>query len=437
MRKPNVLYLFADQLSAAALNMYGGINPVSTPNLDELAAMGVRFDRSYCVTPQCSPSRSAILTGLYPHKTGVIGNIETPLTKELDPEIPNIGKTLRGYGYRTAYFGKWHLGDVPVREYGFDDTAAFHDDDGETAAHALRFLERASATEPSRPWFCMVSFNDPHDIYHVAEDKLRGVPLATEGMALPGSFADDLAAKPAAQRQFRDEDQGRPLKDYTEDDWRYYLAYYSRLVENIDRLVGRILSKLKATGQEKRTLVVFTSDHGDLMAAHRAPFKGPMLYEELARIPLVFRWPGVLPEGQSRKALTVNADHFPTILDLLEYKIPERVDGVSLKENLFSGESRPRDSVVMQYYSKQIWINPIRSLVNDRYKYNRYRSGEEELYDLSADPGETANLADDPAYRAVKVRLDAELLEWMERQRDPFFSYTRTDREGQPIQDFH
>jgi arylsulfatase A-like enzyme len=429
----NVLYVFADQLSMAALNLYGGSNEVYTPHINELAERGVRFNRSYCVTPQCSPSRSSILTGLYPHKTKVIGNMDTLHTEELDSRLPNIGNVLRVQGYQTAYFGKWHLGHTPLSEYGFDETADFHNDDEETTSHVLNFLDRKAVLKDEHPWLCMVSYNNPHDIYHVVEDKLQGKPLRISDIKLPKSFTDDLLSKPAAQQLFRDEDQGQPLKEYEEEDWKYYLAYYFRLVEDIDRLLGQMMLKLKKNGQYERTLIVFTSDHGDLMAAHRSPFKGPMMYDELVRIPLIYSLPGVLPEGQSRDQLTVNADHFPTIVDLLGFDLPEHLDGVSQKESLFTGEASGRKHLVLQYYSKQKWINPIRTIINDRYKYNGYRSGEEELYDMRSDGREVNNLADIPEYKQIKSQLRAELSGWMELHQDPFLEYICTDRQGNPI----
>jgi arylsulfatase A-like enzyme len=327
--KANVLYIFADQLSASALHWNGSSSPVHTPNLDALGARGVRFERSYCVTPQCSPSRSSILTGLYPHRTGVIGNEGMPGVNDLDPGLPNLGNLLQQQGYNTAYFGKWHLGRVPVNEYGFNVTDVFRGDDDETVEQALDFLDRQAAASKITPWLCVVSINNPHDIYHVDHDLRLGKELDISGIDLPESFSDDLSSKPEAQKLFRDEDQGQPLTAYGEKEWKYYLSYYFRLIEKVDQLVGRVVDRLKSTGQYENTLIVFTSDHGDLMASHRSPFKGPMMYEELTRIPLVFSWPGVLPESEIREQLNVNADHLPTILDLLELPVPPGLDGIS------------------------------------------------------------------------------------------------------------
>lgn len=431
--KANVLYVFADQLSLQALHVYGASNTANTPHIDELAEKGVRFNQSYCVTPQCSPSRSSILTGLYPHKTKVAGNIGTKHTEDLDPKLPNIGNLLKTQGYRTGYFGKWHLGTIPLSEYGFDETADFHGDDEETTSHALKFLDRQVGLQEAQPWLCMVSYNNPHDIYHVVRDKRQGKQLDTSGVSLPESFIDDLSAKPEAQRLFRDEDQGEPLREYQEEDWKYYLAYYYELVEAVDRQLGRLIAELKETGQYEETLIVFTSDHGDLMAAHRAPFKGPMMYDELVKIPLIYSWTGVLQEGQSRDQFTVNTDHMPTVLDLLGIELPKGLDGVSMKQSLLNGETPGREYVILQYLSKQKWINPIRTVLDGEYKYNWYNSGEEELYDMRSASSEVHNLTGDPDYSPVKNRLKTVLSRWMTEHRDPFPDYIRTDRAGNPI----
>jgi arylsulfatase A-like enzyme len=434
--RTNVLYIFADQLSALALQRNDASGLKHTPNIDALAKRGVRFERGYCVTPQCSPSRASILTGLYPHRTGVIGNEGTPGTNDLDPNLPNLGSLLQQQGYHTAYFGKWHLGHSPINEYGFHETGTFSGDDGETSLLALDFLNRQAGSAENRPWLCVVSFNNPHDIYHIDQDIREEKEPDTAEIVLPESFFfDDLSEKPEAQRIFRDEDQGRPLTAYGEKQWRSYLSYYYRLIKKVDHLLGKVVECLKTNGQYENTLIVFTSDHGDLMASHRSPFKGPMMYEELVRIPLLLSWPGVIPEGEIREQLNINVDHLPTILDLLELPVPGGLDGISMREILFDDSAAGRDSMVLQYYSKQTWVNPIRTLLDGTYKYNLYRSGEEELYDLRADSGEIVNLADRKDFLEIKQRYKDALNCWIEEQKDPFFTYSRTDRQGNALAD--
>ncbi|MEJ6951439.1 sulfatase family protein [Natronospora cellulosivora (SeqCode)] len=294
---------------------------------------------------------------------------------------------------------------------------------------ALKFIEEAQHDE--KPWFLTVSYNQPHDIYAVKRSMRQDrFNFDLENIELPKNFIDDLSTKPVVQALFRDEDQGEALKDFTEEDWKYYIAYYNYLVEFLDQQIGKLIDKLKETNQFKNTIFVFTSDHGDMMASHGTPYKGPMMYDELIKIPLIISWPGVIPANQERNQLSTNVDHFPTICDLLDLEIPEEIDGKSLKIAIFENESIDRDFVVVEYYSKQKWINPIRTLVNDKYKYNLYLSGEEELYDLQEDSSEIKNLAGKEDYEKTKAKLKENLINWIKKNADPFFTYDFTDRDG-------
>jgi choline-sulfatase len=438
----NVLYMFADQLGILALRKFGGNYAANTPNIDFLADRGVRFTHSYCSTPQCSPSRSSIFTGLYPHKTKVVGNTGMPGVEDLSPELPSLGRQFQQQGYTTAYFGKWHLGKAPLAQYGFEFT---HNNDKEkgkaktvaerdavTTDRMLNFLDSVPAGS-SKPWLAVVSWVNPHDIYSIRGLIAEGRPFDTQSVELPANFADTLADKPAVQAVFRDEDQGKPLKDYGEDQWKSYIAFYRELVEEIDLQVGRILDKLRQIGQLDDTLIVFTADHGDMTAGHRTPFKGPMMYDELVRVPIIYSWPGHLPEGEARDQLTVNTDHFPTICDVMGMAVPQGIDGVSMKPAIMNSETPSREALILQYFSKQQWINPIRTIVERNTKYNLYLTGEEELYDLAHDPGESANLAGNPEWAAKQEQLKQALQQWMTRENDPFYTYSCTDRNGQPV----
>lgn len=428
-QKPNVLFVFADQLSMAALRIYGNSNHVDTPNIDRLAEKGVRFERSYCTTPQCSPSRSSILTGLYPHKTGVIGNMGTEGSKALDPVLPTLGSCLQQSGYRTGYFGKWHLGSA-VSSFGFEDVKEYgRGNDSKVTDEVLRFL----AEKDKRPWFSMVSYDNPHDIYLIEEEIEAGREIKTSQIDLPVNFSDDLSTKPRAQRQFRDEDQGEPLRHYSEEEWKHYIAFYYQLIERIDAEVGKIINKLIELDQLEQTIIIFTSDHGDLMGAHRSPYKGPMMYDELIKVPFIIRYPRLLPLNESREQLMINADLLPTICDLIGIEIPTDLDGISLKEILLDSQAKGREEVLLQYYSKQKWVNPIRTLVTHDYKYNLYLSGEEELYVIAGTDGEARNLAEERDYQQVKESLKERLITYIKKEEDPFFSYALTNRAGEMI----
>jgi len=433
-RRPNILFLITDQQQRRAMSAAGNLS-VRTPAMDSVAQGGVMFTRAFCSTPQCSASRSSIVTGRYPHSTGVIGNIGALGGNPLDPAMPSVGRVFKAAGYETAYFGKWHLGRTPG-EHGFDEYDTCKRGEGDLVlARALDFLER----EHERPFIMFASFVNPHDIYKF-KTLQKKIALGRRKIVLPPSRRDDLRTKPEPQAVYRDRDQGVAARGFGDRQWRNYLEVYYYLVEKVDAKIGRILDRLKQRGLEEDTIVVFTSDHGDLGGAHGLPFKGPCMYRELVEVPLAIRWPGTIRAGQVCDAMVSNVDIFPTLCDLAGIETPRGVQGRSLRP-LLEGR-RPEDwrnYVVSEYYSKQRWANPIRMVQTDRWKYVRYRRWGEELYDLASDPDELENLAwgrppsSDEARQAYGI-LRSTLDEWMAKTGDNFGSLAPTDRKGRPLE---
>lgn len=426
--KPNILFVFSDQQHWQAAGFVD--SSFSTPHLDRLAADGTVFTHAFCTTPQCSPSRSSLLTGLYPAKTGVWGNVGAAGGHPLG--LPTVGAMLQKAGYRTAYFGKWHLGKDPVATAGWDEdfgvTGRETIDDRAVTSRALDFLTgRAGSTSP---FALFLSYNNPHDIYHFSREVN---PVPKRPHPLPDSWHQkDLSTVPGVQRQFMAEDQGRAIMDAAAPAWERYREIYREKVALYDRELGRVLAALDELGLAPSTLVVATSDHGDMDAQQGLIYKGPFLYEHMMRVPLLFRLPGTVAPRQVDFP-TVNVDVVPTLADFAGIAPPPN-DGLSLRSFL-DGQGPPprRDQVIGQYYSKQAWVNPIRMIRTERYKYNLYRVHGEELYDLENDPEEIENLADSPDHAVVKARLAESLTEWMEEQDDPFPTLLPTTREGGPL----
>jgi len=427
--------MFTDQQHWQALGCVD--DTFRTPALDRFAASSVCFTRAYCTTPQCSPSRSSILTGLYPSKTGVMGNVGAAGGDELTGET--IGLWLQRAGYTTAYFGKWHLGHHEVGTAGWDEdygvTGGEKRDDSEVTRRALDFLERRHNGD--RPFALFLSYNNPHDIYDVRGDNNNGGPAAPHSdTPLPSSwYRQDFSRVPSVQRRFMTDDQGQIVPvDEESDLWRQYRDFYRGKMELVDAEMGRVFDYLDSQGLSDHTLVIVTSDHGDMDGNHRLVFKGPFMYDHMLRVPLLIRAPGEnSPAGTTVPFAAVNVDLVPTMADYAGIDIPA-ADGVSLRPFVDgAGEPPRRDAVMTQYYSKQKWVNPIRSVCTTEYKYNRYRYHGEELYDLTQDPDETVNLAADPAYREVISRLKGTLDDWIVDNGDPFYSQFPTDREGNPL----
>ncbi len=413
-RRPNFLFVFSDQQHWAAMGCMDSF--FRTPALDALAAEGLLFEHAYCTTPQCSPSRSSLLTGLYPSATGVMGNVGAAGGAELKMET--IATALQKAGWRTGYFGKWHLGDHPAGNAGWDEENR-KEKDAAICDLAVDFLDRHKGQ--SQPFALFVSFVDPHDIYKFPKHKEYE---DNEEIPLPESWEKEtFEGKPPIQKQFMTSDQGAQIWGDPIGVWKTYRDFYRQKVELYDSYVGRILKALRGNDLAEQTIVFASSDHGDMDANHKLIYKGPFFYEHMPRIPFIARVPEAFGgAGPGRTDLmTVNVDVAPTILDFAGLPASDPCHGVSLKP-ILTGQpgQKERDYVVVQYYSKQKWVNPGRMLRTRKMKYCRWIDHGEELYDLENDPNELANRAGDPAYAAKKAELAALLDRWIEEHGDSF-----------------
>jgi len=432
---PNVLFLFSDQQHWQAMGIVDRF--FDTPHQDELVRNGVLFERGFCTTPQCSASRSSILTGLYPNKTGVIGNIgaagaKSPLGRK------TIGSLFQKGGYYTGYFGKWHLGQDPVGCAGWNEghnpqtRRKSTKNDADTARRGVEFLRERPWGD--KPFALYLSFLDPHGIY-----KFERHPFEPNGanVPLPASWGKEkFRNKPPVQKQFMLEDQGKVIWEKERFHWEKYRDCYRSKVKKYDDYVGQVVAELKRQGLWENTIIVHTSDHGDMDANHRLIYKGPFMYEHMMRVPMVIRVPkglGGIDPRVVRDLDVVNVDLAPTLLELTGLDEIE-CDGISLAP-LLRGKpgQRRREFVIGQYYSKQRWVNPIRMLRTADFKYNRYIHWGEELYDLRNDPNELTNLAGDAGYEKTRRELAGELDDWMRRNDDPFPKQWPTTRAGNPI----
>jgi arylsulfatase A-like enzyme len=440
---PDVIIVLTDQQRADAFGAAGAAD-LQTPAMDRLARQGVLFTHAFAATPQCSPSRAALLTGRYPHRTAVMGNTGTEgggqnvranqpagMSVALDRSLPTLGRVFGAAGYETAYFGKWHLGGTPG-EYGFES----HDStirDAALARHVVAFVQKRAESGSRRPLLLIVSWLNPHDIYGVLTTA-RPDANALATARLPPNLVDDLRSKPFPQRHYLEEDQGKPFIGADRELWRRYRAFYNGLVETVDREIGLVLDAVSRN--DVPPITVFSADHGDHGGAHGLPYKGPAMYEEVIRVPLVIGWPGRIRPARS-DALVSLIDLLPTLCDLTGVPAPNGVDGLSLRPILEARAVDPatkvRDTVFAEYYGKQAWRVPIRMVRTMRWKYVRYLGYGEELYDLTADPGELRNLAREPSAAPDRMRLARELDDWIKRTADPFPGLTMTDRSGRVL----
>ncbi len=439
---PNLLLVFADQMRAHAMGCAG--NPeVLTPNLDRLAGQGVMFENAVANCPVCTPSRGSLLTGLWPTAHRALTN-DMPVRTD----VPALGTCLREAGYRTGYIGKWHLGGVPRDRFippgperlGFDDywaawncahsyfdgkyhldtpevyTFEGYEPDGQTDL-ALRFMERYRG----EPWALVVSFGTPHAPYHQVPDRW-------------------LAGYDAESLELRDNVPGDSEED--RERGRLTMARYYAAVSALDHDLGRMLSALERLEVEERTLVVFTSDHGDMLGS-QGRTKKEQPWDEAVLVPLLMRCPSLLPSGVRTRAVAGIMDVTPTLLDLLGRPVPESMQGRSLavsargKAEEESGSAPlgiliPVDQAVAQGVPE--W----RGVRTERYTYARRRGGDGWLlYDNQEDPLQQNNLIEEPSAAALRESMEAELARWLDRLEDPFLPWQDMVRRADLVDGWH
>ncbi len=342
-KRPNVLILTTDQQSADAMSCQIGKRFLNTPNLDNLAATGMRFTRAYAANPLCVPSRTSMYTGRYPVETGVETNDD--LKPALDPsKFPCMGTIFEQSGYETSYFGKWHL-PYPVEDKNAHGFQHVEDqlNDRRTANEAFQFLSR----KPSQPFLAVASFLNPHNICEWS----RGNKLTQGDIGAPPVLSEcpPVRANSAPQhnepdimtlmRKSYQRDPLFPVGGFDEAKWRQYEWAYYRFIEKVDAQIGQVLQALRDNRLEENTLVVFLADHGDCQGAHHWNQK-TVFYEESARVPLILRWKGTVKRGISERLVTTGVDLIPTLCGSAGIARPKDLLGLNLM-NTATGRTRP------------------------------------------------------------------------------------------------
>jgi iduronate 2-sulfatase len=443
--KLNVLFLIADDLNCD-LGCYGDAG-MKTPNIDRLAARGVRFDRAYCQFPLCSPSRSSFLTGRRPNVTGVqilptVKNPVGPHFREKLPDTVTLPQLFKQNGYFSARVGKLYHYGVPteVGTAGLDDNMSWdhainprgrdrdeHDkifslqpnqfggtlswlaDEGEDAeqtdglgaTEAIRLLEKFK--RESRPFFLGVGFYRPHTPY-VAPKKWFDL-YPTDQVALASLSDDDRARvpKPAYASAKAEQDK------ISDDVRRQAIQAYHGTVSFMDAQVGRVLDALDRLGLAESTVIVFTSDHGYHLGDHGL-WQKQSLFERSARVPLIIAAPRAKANGHVAPAPVEMLDIYPTLADLAGLKAPDYLDGASLRSTLDDAAKSVKTAAFTQVRRGNNGDGY--SVRSGRWRYTAWTNASgaslgDQLFDEEADPAETRNLANDPAHAATVHQLKA------------------------------
>ena len=386
------MFLYTDEQRYDTLAAYGN-SKIHMPNLNKLSQTSTVFEKTYVTQAVCTPSRSSLLTGLYPHKTGCYTN-----NKHLHSHVKCFPELLKDTDYRCAHFGKWHLGDEIFSQHGFHDWVSTEDSYQDyytsgrpqmarsnyhhfllengiqpeenkitqligrrffrnqlmnlpehlsrpafLAHEASRFIKQ----HPSNPWVLYVNFLEPHMPFHSCRDS----QYKPEDVTLPSNFMQSLGpgatikAKINAKRYRTQGYEGDILQ--TEQDWKQLTARYWGLCSLIDTHIGHILNTLYDTQQEENTIIVLTSDHGDQMGSHGLLAKSCQ-YEESIRVPLMIRIPGQR-QGQIIQENVSHIDLVPTLLDLMNSSNNETLDGISLKPTLETGAAPQSKNCFIQW----------------------------------------------------------------------------------------
>lgn len=424
-------------------------NPaMKTPALDRLASEGIRFDKAYTCQPVCGPARAALFTGTWPHSNGSWGNCMA-----LGDNVKTIGQRLRDQGFHTGYIGKWHLdgsdyfglGRCPDGwnpEYWYDMRNYLEELSPEdrvrsrrcktcfepgfsadfTYGHrctnrAIRFLENHG----SENFFLTVSYDEPHD------PCLSPAPYNTmyKNYEFPKkrNVWDKLENKPEHQRLWADVS----LLQNKDDMKITWVSPYLGCNSFVDSEIGRVLDAIDRFAPD--ALVIYTSDHGDAMTSHCLYSKGPAMYDEITRIPLIVRWPGSAPAQMVCSHPVSHINLVPTILEAFGLPTPKSLEGQSMLPSIIDPSVRTNDAIFMEFGRYQVdhdgmgGFQPIRAACDGRYKLVVNLLATDEFYDLQTDPDEIQNLIDSPAYCAVRNALHDRLLHWMNQTRDPFRGY--------------
>lgn len=391
--RPNILYIFSDMQRAYSMGCYGDTN-ARTPNLDAFSRQGIRMDAAMSTTPVCCPHRACLMSGQYAHHHGMMSN-----GSDFKPTVKCIAETFRDAGYATGYSGKWHLGPVrnssdptygfppPNTEYG---VYKFGRDPKPTTDVAIKFIEEKS--KAPTPWILFVSWIFPHTPYKAPDGYREHFPK----IALPPNVPAGTA------------------REYANSN----LPDYYGMIECLDGEVGRILRALEKSGAADNTIVVYSSDHGDMIGSQGLEAKR-WPYEESARVPFLIRYPRAIPAGHVIADPFGTPDVYPTLAGLAGVKVPNGLDGVDFSAFLTGKDSLPpRDYVYLEMAYAYVPWPGWRAIRTREYMYARALDKPWLLFDLSKDPWEMNNLLNDASRLPLAKQLDSRLQSIMKESGD-------------------
>lgn len=444
-RPPNLLFVLTDDQAQWAVGAYGNID-IHTPNMDRLAREGIRFTCAM-TCPVCSPSRGMILTGRYPHQIGLDDYIGQGETDGLVPDVPTLAEILKGAGYVTALFGKWHLGMLPEHHpnrRGFD---LFIGSRGGGFANKDPKLEVNDRAQQFTGFAIDILTDHALQFLRQHRDRPFALFFHTREPHMPYLPVPEAAMEPYKGKRLKvPKVEGVPEERMQQE----YRAYYSA-VTAVDIALGRLLDELERLGIADDTIVVFMGDNGYMIGQHGLETKGnawrivpqggtvigtrilgdpklrrPNMFDLSILVPLIIRWRGVVLPNSVCDELVVSTDLMPAFVDILRQcgcQVPDNLhfDGQSLLPLLRGEKVAWRDAAFLLYDMHHGAVAHMRMVRTKRWKLVLHleEGGQNELYDLQTDPGEERNLYGDPFVKSIQDELTERLRQWQKRIGDP------------------
>ena len=461
-RQPNILFIFTDQQRADTMACYGN-DLIETSNLNSLAAGSFVFENGYVSSPICTPSRSTILTGLWPHVNGCLKN-----NIRLDESVQTIADLLPPE-YHTAYYGKWHLGNEVIRQHGFDEWVSIedqyreyytaeehlsvlsdyhhflvergHEPDKESEGSMVFSREYAAALpeeltkatflgnrasefihrNKGRPFALYVNIFEPHPPYDGPFNDMydpQSIPAGGACMQDPPANASLIHRQRAEESLAGLGFDGDSAEPASEEYWRALIARYWGMVTLVDRAVGTMMRALEDAGVADNTIVVYSSEHGDQLGEHNIIQKA-VFYEQSVRVPMLMRVPWLADSETRIPGRYSHIDTVPTLLELTGANLPGHIQGESRVPVLKGEATLEGNDVMIDWTGRDSRESPgiqgvdHRILIShDGWKLNLGEGDQGELYDLNGDPTESANFFDDPAQRGRVAEMASRIRDW-------------------------
>ncbi len=450
-----VVFIMTDSTRKDMLGCYG-LEKMITPNLDQLAREGIKYENAYTTQPVCGPARSAIFTGLYPHSNGVVAN-----SISLGDNVKTIGQRLNDNGIHCGYIGKWHLdgsdyfgnGICPEgwdKEYWYDmrtyleeltdeekvksrkDYTAYEKGMTEEFTYGHRCSNRGIAfldAYKETDFFLALSYDEPHD------PSLCPKPYNQmyQDFSFPDNevYDDTLENKPFMQKLWAGKSLNKTAKEINQPSET--LSLFLGCNTFVDYEIGRVLKKIKEV--VPNALVIFTSDHGAMLGAHKLSAKNATMYKEVANVPLIIKG------GEVNKVVTEPASHIdmvPTILEYMGINIPKVLEGKSILKQINNVSETINEAVFCEFTRYEVdhdgfgGLQMMRGIVTEKYKLTINLFDTDELYDISVDPNEMINQIDNEDYEIIRNKLHDKLLEHMDETRDVYRGYQWACRSWRP-----